>query len=88
VSADSGKLEADKSGPFHVMHFTGVVRCCRAVFEKNRAFLSRGATSNVASLVNIEMELRKCCDHPFLLKVGWSRLAMSKSGVGGVSRAR
>ncbi|RYG51438.1 hypothetical protein EON66_10760, partial [archaeon] len=40
----------------------------RAVLERNRAFLLRGASSApAASLMNIEMELRKCCDHPFLL---------------------
>jgi SNF2 family DNA or RNA helicase len=41
----------------------------RAVFDRNRGFLARGAaTAPVASLVNIEMELRKCCNHPFLLR--------------------
>lgn len=42
----------------------------RAIFERNRSFLTRGGASNapVASLVNIEMELRKCCNHPFLLR--------------------
>ena len=41
----------------------------RAIFERNRGFLTRGTSSApVASLVNIEMELRKCCNHPFLLR--------------------
>ena len=41
----------------------------RAIFERNRGFLSRGAAAApVASLLNIEMELRKCCNHPFLLR--------------------
>jgi SNF2 family DNA or RNA helicase len=41
----------------------------RAIFERNRGFLSRGTSSApIASLVNIEMELRKCCNHPFLLR--------------------
>ena len=40
----------------------------RAVFERNRTFLSRGAgSSQPMALHNIEMELRKCCNHPFLL---------------------
>ena len=47
----------------------------RAVFERNRAFLMRGAstTGPVSSLINIEMELRKCCNHPFLLRNAESR---------------
>ena len=40
----------------------------RAIYERNRAFLSRGAGAPVASLINIEMELRTCCNHPFLLR--------------------
>ena len=39
----------------------------RAVFERNRDFLRTG--DNVSpQLISIEMELRKCCNHPFLLK--------------------
>lgn len=41
----------------------------RAIFERNRSFLTRGAANAApAALVNIEMELRKCCNHPFLLR--------------------
>ena len=41
----------------------------RALFEKNFSFLSKGAKSNnVANLRNIVMELRKCCNHPYLVK--------------------
>ena len=40
----------------------------RAIFEHNHAFLSMGATRNSApKLMNIQMELRKVCNHPFLL---------------------
>lgn len=40
----------------------------RAIFEHNHAFLSMGSSRNVApKLMNIQMELRKCCNHPFLL---------------------
>ena len=39
----------------------------RAIFEKNREFLYRGCAGHVPQLVNVEMELRKCCQHPFLL---------------------
>lgn len=40
----------------------------RAIFEHNHSFLSMGAGRNAApKLMNIQMELRKCCNHPFLL---------------------
>jgi SNF2 family DNA or RNA helicase len=41
----------------------------RAILEKNRGFLYKGiaASSNLPSLNNIMMELRKCCNHPFLI---------------------
>ena len=44
----------------------------RAVYEKNLVFLtgaaSGGAKKNAPSLVNVHMELRKCCNHPFLVQ--------------------
>lgn len=40
----------------------------RAIFEHNHSFLNMGNTRNAApKLMNIQMELRKCCNHPFLL---------------------
>lgn len=41
----------------------------RAILERNFAFLSKGSTSsaNVPNLMNTMMELRKCCNHPFLI---------------------
>lgn len=40
----------------------------RAIFEHNHAFLNFGASRNTApKLMNIQMELRKVCNHPFLL---------------------
>ena len=42
----------------------------RAIFERNRAFLGHGTSGKgkgVAKLINIEMELRKCCNHPYLI---------------------
>ncbi|KAL7543718.1 hypothetical protein ACHAXR_013003, partial [Thalassiosira sp. AJA248-18] len=40
----------------------------RAIFEHNHAFLSMGSAKAAApKLMNIQMELRKCCNHPFLL---------------------
>jgi len=42
----------------------------RALYEKNKSVLSKGAiASNFStSLNNLEMQLRKCCNHPFLIK--------------------
>jgi superfamily II DNA or RNA helicase len=41
----------------------------RAIYEKNTHFLFKGAkASNQPSLMNIMMELRKCCNHPYLIK--------------------
>lgn len=40
----------------------------RAIFEHNHSFLSMGsARGSAPKLMNIQMELRKCCNHPFLL---------------------
>ena len=60
----------------------GVLRCCllqveltnmqkkyyRAILEKNFSFLSKGANQhNMPNLINTMMELRKCCNHPYLI---------------------
>ncbi|KAG8570771.1 hypothetical protein GDO81_011410 [Engystomops pustulosus] len=42
----------------------------RAILEKNFAFLSKGGGgghANVPNLLNTMMELRKCCNHPYLI---------------------
>uniref|UniRef100_A0A8C2TH86 Chromodomain helicase DNA binding protein 7 n=1 Tax=Coturnix japonica TaxID=93934 RepID=A0A8C2TH86_COTJA len=40
----------------------------RAILEKNFAFLSKGGgQANVPNLLNTMMELRKCCNHPYLI---------------------
>jgi len=41
----------------------------RAIYERNRSFLSRGGIQRapVLSLNNLEIQLRKCCNHPFLV---------------------
>ena len=44
----------------------------RAIYERNLTFLKTQATPNGPahgpSLMNIVMELRKCCNHPFLIE--------------------
>ena len=41
----------------------------RAILERNFSFLSVGVNqnSNVPNLLNTMMELRKCCNHPYLI---------------------
>lgn len=39
----------------------------RAIFEKNHSFLLQNLKGTVPKLMNIQMELRKCCNHPFLV---------------------
>ena len=43
----------------------------RALFEKNKNMLSKGLSSTSSyntNLNNLEIQLRKCCNHPFLIK--------------------
>ena len=38
----------------------------RAIYERNRNFLCKGTAT--PQLSNMEMQLRKCCNHPFMIK--------------------
>ena len=41
----------------------------RAILERNFTFLAKGGTwANAPNLMNTMMELRKCCNHPYLVK--------------------
>lgn len=47
----------------------------KAIYERNTAFLFKGAKpSNAPSLMNVMMELRKCCNHPFLIRGAEERI--------------
>ena len=47
----------------------------KAIYEKNTSFLFKGSKPNNApSLMNVMMELRKCCNHPFLIKGAEERI--------------
>ena len=39
----------------------------RAIFEHNHGFLVQSTKGNMPKLMNIQMELRKCCNHPYLI---------------------
>lgn len=42
----------------------------RAILERNREFLNKGCSAgNVPNLINVVMQLRKVCNHPYLIKV-------------------
>uniref|UniRef100_A0A8C2ZWA0 Chromodomain helicase DNA binding protein 7 n=1 Tax=Cyclopterus lumpus TaxID=8103 RepID=A0A8C2ZWA0_CYCLU len=58
----------------------------RAILEKNFSFLSKGGTGgggggsggggpNVPNLLNTMMELRKCCNHPYLINGAEEKIA-------------
>ena len=40
----------------------------RAIFEHNHGYLLQSTKGSVPKLMNIQMELRKCCNHPFLIR--------------------
>lgn len=40
----------------------------RALFEQKTGFLYRGGAKDGPNLTNLAMELRKCCNHPYLIK--------------------
>jgi superfamily II DNA or RNA helicase len=46
----------------------------RALYEGNKAFLFRGALKDGPKLTNLAMELRKCCNHPYLVRGAESEL--------------
>lgn len=47
----------------------------KAIYERNTAFLFKGAKpSNAPSLMNVMMELRKCCNHPYLVRGAEERI--------------
>jgi SNF2 family DNA or RNA helicase len=50
-------------------------RYYKAIYERNTVFLYKGAKpSNSPSLMNVTMELRKCCNHPFLVRGAEERI--------------
>lgn len=47
----------------------------KAIYERNTSFLYKGTKpSNAPSLMNVMMELRKCCNHPYLVKGAEDRI--------------
>ena len=49
----------------------------RAIYEKNRTFLCKGGSG--PSLRNVHMQLRKCCNHPYLIEDVEERVLAERS---------
>lgn len=47
----------------------------RAIYEQKTGFLYKSGTKDGPSLSNLAMELRKCCNHPFLIKGAQNELS-------------
>lgn len=55
----------------------------RAILEKNFSFLTKGANQhNMPNLINTMMELRKCCNHPYLINGEQGEQGASQAGWG------
>lgn len=52
----------------------------RAILERNFGFLKKGGSVG-PSLINIMMELRKCCIHPYLISGAEERIVQEKNAV-------
>ncbi|KAF9189619.1 choline dehydrogenase 6 [Haplosporangium sp. Z 767] len=52
----------------------------RAILEKNFGFLKKGGSAG-PSLINVMMELRKCCIHPYLISGAEDRIVAEKNAV-------
>ncbi|KAF9281009.1 choline dehydrogenase 6 [Mortierella alpina] len=52
----------------------------RAILEKNFGFLKKGGSAG-PSLINVMMELRKCCIHPYLIQGAEDRIVAEKNAV-------
>lgn len=50
----------------------------RAILEKNFGFLKKGGAAG-PSLINVMMELRKCCIHPYLIQGAEDRIVSEKN---------
>ena len=68
VKEDVAKDIPEKSETVIDVELTAVQKqYYRAIFEKNHSFLIARAGVKAGALMNVQMELRKCCNHPYLL---------------------
>lgn len=60
----------------------------RAILEKNFSFLTKGAYQhNMPNLINTMMELRKCCNHPYLINGEWAMQGDTRACCGSLPQA-
>lgn len=60
----------------------------RAILEKNFSFLTKGANQhNMPNLINTMMELRKCCNHPYLINGKWRKQGATRAWGGPLPQA-
>ncbi|KAF9093377.1 choline dehydrogenase 7 [Mortierella sp. AD031] len=52
----------------------------RAILEKNFGFLKKGGSAG-PSLINVMMELRKCCIHPYLIQGAEDRIVAERNAI-------
>lgn len=52
----------------------------RAIYEQKTGFLYKSGAKDGPSLTNLAMELRKCCNHPFLIKGAETELSKHFEG--------
>lgn len=60
----------------------------RAIYEKNAHWLSKHAVGRGAHLSNLHMELRKCCNHPYLIRGAEAHLVATAAAAGVDSASR
>ena len=70
MKEDVEKSIAPKEETIIEVELTGIQKkYYRAIYDKNFSSLNIGAkSSNIPSLLNVMMQLRKCCNHPYLIK--------------------
>ena len=70
MKEDVEKSIAPKEETIIEVELTGIQKkYYRAIYDKNFESLNTGAkSSNFPSLLNVMMQLRKCCNHPYLIK--------------------
>ena len=55
---------------------------CRAVLDKNREFLRAATSHNKTSLINIMMQVRKTCNHPYLIQGAEDKIKLKSEDKG------
>ena len=81
MKEDVEKSIAPKEETIIEVELTGIQKkYYRAIYDKNFSSLNLGVkASNIPSLLNVMMQLRKCCNHPYLIKGVEDRIVKEES---------